>query len=115
MRRWIASTAALLAGGLCLYPGVKMLWFGHGNEPRDEWALYVCMSVVSLVRQQHISREPCPTRHKAPPFDLQVQPSYKPCLQFFAEEMTETAFARVAQDCERRVARSHNPLLITSA
>jgi len=28
MRRWIAWTATLLAGALCFYPGLRMLWFG---------------------------------------------------------------------------------------
>jgi hypothetical protein len=95
MRRWIAWTAALLAGAFCICPGFRTPWFGHGNEPRDEGALYVCVNVLS---QQHISREVRLTGHKAPPFDLQVQSSCKPCLQFFAEETTKTAFARVAQD-----------------
>ena len=54
MRRWIAWTASLLAGAFCFHPGLRMLWFGHGNEPRDEWALYVCMSALSLMRQQYI-------------------------------------------------------------
>ena len=34
MRRWIGWTAALLAGALCFHRGLRMLWFGHGNEPR---------------------------------------------------------------------------------
>jgi len=28
MRRWIAWTATLLAGALCFYPGLRMLWLG---------------------------------------------------------------------------------------
>jgi len=28
MGRWIAWTATLLAGALCFYPGLKVLWFG---------------------------------------------------------------------------------------
>jgi hypothetical protein len=28
MCRWIAWTATLLAGALCFYPGLRMLWFG---------------------------------------------------------------------------------------
>jgi hypothetical protein len=28
MRRWIARTIILLAGALCLYPGLKMVWWG---------------------------------------------------------------------------------------
>ena len=28
MYRWIAWTATLLAGALCFYPGLRMLWFG---------------------------------------------------------------------------------------
>ena len=115
MRRWIAWTASLLAGAFCFHPGLRMLWFGHGNEPRDEWALYVCMSALSLMRQQDIGREFCRNQHTAPPFDSQVQPSCKPCLQFFAEETTKTAFARVTQDCERRVAGSQPPLVVTFA
>jgi len=114
MRRWIASAVALLAGALCFCPGLRMLWFGHRNEPRDEWALWVCMNILSLMRQQRISRESCTIQHTAPPLDLQVQPSCKPCL-LFAEEKTQTAFARVAQDCGRRVAGSQPPLLVTFA
>jgi hypothetical protein len=114
MRRWIASAVALLAGALCSCPGLRMLWFGHGNEPRDECALWVCMNILSLMRQQRISREFRPIQHIAPPFDLQVQPSCKPSL-LFAEETTETAFARVAQNCGRRVAGSQPPLLVTFA
>jgi hypothetical protein len=74
MRRWIAWRASLLAGAFCFCPGLRLLWFGRGNEPRDEWALYVCMSVLSLVRQQHMGREFCRNRHKAPLFDLQIHP-----------------------------------------
>jgi len=96
MCRWIASAGALSVGALCFCPGLRMLWFGHGHEPRDEWALWVCMNVLSLMRQQRVSREFCPIQHTAPPFDLQVQPPYKPFL-LFAEETIETAFARVAQ------------------
>jgi hypothetical protein len=75
MRRWIASAVALSAGALCSCPGLKMLWFGHGNEPGDEWALWVCMNVLSLMWQQRTRREFCPIQQTAPPFDLQVQPS----------------------------------------
>ena len=115
MRRWIAWIASLLAGAFCFYPGVRIPWFGHGNEPRDEWALYVCRSVLALVRQQHIGREFCRNRRKAPLYDLQIQASCKPYLQFFAAETTKTAFARVARDCERRVASSQLPLVVTLA
>jgi hypothetical protein len=114
MRRWIASAVALSAGALCFSSGLRMLWFGHGNEPRHEWALWVCMNVLSLMRQQRISRESCPIQRPAPPFDLQVQPPCRPCL-LFAGETTETAFVRVAQDCGRRVAGSQPPLLVTFA
>jgi hypothetical protein len=72
------------------------------------------MNVLSLVRQQRIDREFGPIQHKAPPFDLQVEPSRKPCL-LFAEEKTQTTFARVAQDCGRRVAGSQPSLLVTFA
>jgi|GEM_PF-1521016 hypothetical protein len=115
MRRWIAWTASLLAGAFCFYPGLRILWFGHGNEPSDEWALYACRSVLSLVRQQHIGREFCRNRHKAPLYDLQILASCKPYLQFFAEETTKTAFAHVARDCERRAASSQPPLVVTFA
>jgi hypothetical protein len=53
MRRWV-WTASLLAGAFCFYPGLRMLWFGHWNELKEGWALYVCISVLSLVWQQHI-------------------------------------------------------------
>ncbi len=52
MRRWIAWTASLLAGAFCFYPGLRMLWFGHWSESKEGWALYVWISVVSLVWQQ---------------------------------------------------------------
>jgi hypothetical protein len=117
MRRSITWTASLLAGAFCFCSGLRMLWLGHGNELRDEWALYVCISVLSLVRRQHIGSEFRLNRHKAPPFDLQIQPSCKPCLQFFTEETTKAAFAHVAvaQDCERRVAGLQPPLVVTFA
>jgi hypothetical protein len=115
MRRWIAWTAALLPGAFCFCPGLRMLWFGHGNEPRNEWALDMCVYVLSPMRQQHISQEFSAGPYKAPPFDLQVQSACKPCLQFFAEQTTKTAFARVTQDCERRVAGSQAPLIVTFA
>jgi hypothetical protein len=31
MRRWIAWTIMLLAGALCFYPGLKMVWSGPGG------------------------------------------------------------------------------------
>ncbi len=115
MRRWIAWIASLLAGAFCFYPGVRIPWFGHGNEPRDEWALYVCRNVLALVRQQHIGREFCRNRRKAPLCDLQIEASCKPYPQFFATETTKTAFAYVAQHCERRVASSQPLLVVTLA
>lgn len=66
MRRWIAWIASLLAGAFCSCPALRIPWFGHGNEPRDEWALYVCMSVLCLLRQHHIGREFCSNQRKAP-------------------------------------------------
>jgi hypothetical protein len=54
MRRWIAWTASLLAGAFCFYPGLRMLWFGHWNGSKEGWAPYVCISVLSLARQQHV-------------------------------------------------------------
>jgi len=37
MRRWIAWTVALVIGGLCLYPGLRMLWTGsHGTGQMNQ-------------------------------------------------------------------------------
>jgi len=114
MRPWMAWIASLLAGAFCFDPGLRIPWFGHGNEPGDARGLYECRSVLALVRQ-HISRGFCRDQPKAPPFDLQIQPSCKPSLQFFAAETTKAHFARVARDCERRVASSQLPLVVTLA
>jgi hypothetical protein len=69
-----------------------------------EWALYICVNILSFVRQQHNSRELCSEKPIAPLFDLQVQPSCKPSTQFFEEETPETASTRVAQNHERCLA-----------
>jgi len=62
-----------------------------------EWALCICLNILSFVLQQHNSREPCSQKPIAPLFDLQVLPSCKPYIQFFEEETPETASTRVAQ------------------
>jgi hypothetical protein len=116
MRRWIAWKGSLLAGAFCFYPALRMLWFGHCSESKEGRALYVCISVLSLVRQQDIGWGVL-SQNDAKLRPLTYRSNHPVSLAFSSsrKRRPKTAFAYVAQHCARRVASPQPPLVVTFA
>lgn len=116
MRRWIAWTASMLAGAFCFYPGLRMLWFGHWNESKGGWGTKrVHKRSLSGAAATYWVGSSVGNDAKLRPLTYRSNHPVSLAFSSSRKRRPKTAFAYVAQHCERRVASPQPPLVVTFA